>query len=150
MDLVSDIGDNRAIGGGYVGALPSSFAALMAKGSGGSRQSKEQKEEQEMFAKIMMARMNSLEESFRDVIYEMREAMKQGEAQNDGRGRAGRTATKKEKARERQLDRPFHTDGSDKNADPQVGGSSHSAQGTARTEEAESQKHDSVGSPASL
>lgn len=74
MDLVSDIGDNKAIGGGYVGAIPASFATQMFQSST-TRQNQERKEEQERFSRLMMVRMNSLEEGFREVIHEMRETM---------------------------------------------------------------------------
>ena len=47
MDLVSDIGDNKAIGGGYVGAIPASFATQMFHASAAARQSKEKHDEQE-------------------------------------------------------------------------------------------------------
>ncbi|KAJ9654535.1 hypothetical protein H2198_006411 [Neophaeococcomyces mojaviensis] len=84
MDLVSDIGDNKAIGGGYVGAIPASFASRMALAANATRQSHLQKEEQqrraedaEMFGRLMMARMNSLEEGFREVVHEVRESIKQ-------------------------------------------------------------------------
>ena len=74
MDLVSDIGDNKAIGGGYVGAIPASFATQMFA-STNAREKQERKEEQERFSRLMMARMNSLEEGFREVIHEMRETI---------------------------------------------------------------------------
>ncbi|ETI21416.1 hypothetical protein G647_07763 [Cladophialophora carrionii CBS 160.54] len=96
LDLVSDIGDNQAVGGGFIGALPSSFAAHVAKEAVESRHAKEQKEQQEMFTKIMMARMNSLEESFRDVIHEMRSHLRHGKgaSQSRGRGRKDRFGEK--------------------------------------------------------
>ncbi|EXJ55859.1 hypothetical protein A1O7_08790 [Cladophialophora yegresii CBS 114405] len=96
LDLVSDIGDNQAVGGGFIGALPSSFAAHVAKEAAESRHAKEQKEQQEMFSKIMMARMNSLEESFRDVIHEMRSQLRHGKgaSQSRGRGRKDRLGEK--------------------------------------------------------
>lgn len=86
MDLVSDIGDNKAIGGGYVGALPASFASQMNHMQRALRQSqmeirkaeeKRRMEESEMFGRLMMARMNTLEEGFREVVHEVREGMKQ-------------------------------------------------------------------------
>lgn len=117
MDLVSDIGDNRAIGGGYVGAVPASFAAQMSKSLAGSRQVKEQKAEQEMFAKIMMARMNSLEEGFREVIHELRENMRHDGTRSQSRGRAGRTAGRKEKPREKEPDRPMTRGGTKEDVD---------------------------------
>ncbi|KIW90784.1 uncharacterized protein Z519_08567 [Cladophialophora bantiana CBS 173.52] len=105
MDLVSDIGDNRAIGGGYVGALPSSFAAHVGKGSTESRRAKEQKEQQEMFTKIMMARMNALEESFREVIHEMRDHMRHDDDASRSRGGGASTNGHKERTREKEIDR---------------------------------------------
>ena len=89
LDLVSDIGDNQAVGGGFIGALPSSIA-VFRKEAAESRQAEEQKAQQEMFAKIMMARMNSLEESFRDVIHEMRGNLRN----NDGGGGSREQVTK--------------------------------------------------------
>lgn len=77
MDLVSDIGDNKAIGGGYVGAIPASFATQMALANGVMRQSQQRTEESEMLSRVMMARMNTLEEGFREVVYEVRETMRQ-------------------------------------------------------------------------
>ncbi|RMZ89446.1 hypothetical protein DV736_g3313, partial [Chaetothyriales sp. CBS 134916] len=71
MDLVSDIGDNNAIGGGYVGAIPASFALQMYQA--GENRQLQQTEEQERFSRLLMARMNSLEEGFRSVIHEVRE-----------------------------------------------------------------------------
>ncbi|EXJ84614.1 hypothetical protein A1O3_05284 [Capronia epimyces CBS 606.96] len=96
MDLVSDIGDNRAIGGGYVGALPASFAAQMSQSLLGSRHTKAQLEEQELLAKIMMARMNSLEEGFREVIHEMR---RQDNTRSKSRGRPGRPVVREKRAK---------------------------------------------------
>lgn len=76
MELVSDIGDNKPMGGGYVGAIPASFATQMAYATGGMSRHKARNEEQDMLSRIMMARMNSLEEGFREVVHEMRENLK--------------------------------------------------------------------------
>jgi len=85
MDLISDIGDNKAIGGGYVGAIPASFASQMAHATNAMRQSQLQMQQQEqqrrnddneMFSRLMMARMNTLEEGFREVVHEVRESVK--------------------------------------------------------------------------
>jgi len=122
MDLVSDIGDNRAIGEGYVGALPASFAAALAQGAAGARHAKEKemKEEQEMFAKIMMARMNSLEEGFREVIHEMRESLRNDDNRSRSRGRAARPAIPKEKRnKEKDRERPTTSGGSKDTIDEQ-------------------------------
>jgi len=85
MDLISDIGDNKAVGGGYVGAIPASFASQMAHATNAMRQSQLQiqkqeqqrrNEDNEMFSRLMMARMNTLEEGFREVVHEVRESVK--------------------------------------------------------------------------
>ena len=77
IDLVSDIGDNKAIGGGYVGALPASLVAQMAAHSNGASRSRIAKEEErDMFGRLMMVRMNTLEEGFREVVHEMRESLR--------------------------------------------------------------------------
>ncbi|ETN41726.1 uncharacterized protein HMPREF1541_03662 [Cyphellophora europaea CBS 101466] len=73
MDIVSDIGDNQAIGGGYVGAIPASFATQMFQASRGDRERKSRDDEQERMARLMMARLTNLEESMREVIHGVRE-----------------------------------------------------------------------------
>lgn len=86
MDLISDIGDNKAIGGGYIGAIPASFASQMLHANNAMRQSqlqlrqeeeKRRKEDNDMFGRLMMARMNTLEEGFREVVHEVRAGIKQ-------------------------------------------------------------------------
>ncbi len=117
MDLVSDIGDNRAIGGGYVGALPASFAAQMKKEMVESRHVRAQKQEQERFTKIMMARMNTLEEGFRDVIHEMRDHMKQ-EDRSRSPERVQRPNTGQKRLRGKETYRPSTAGGDKENVDP--------------------------------
>ena len=113
MDLVSDIGDNKAIGGGYVGAIPASFATQMFH-AGASRQS-QQKEEQERFERLVMARMNSLEEGFRSVIHEMRDTMGSSAA----RSRAeSRERVPKPMHREKRNERTVLQSGDKENVDP--------------------------------
>jgi hypothetical protein len=88
MELVSDIGDNKPMGGGYVGAIPASFATQMAYATGQLSRHKERNEEQDMLSRIMMARMNSLEEGFREVVHEMRENLKRQESHSRSRSRS--------------------------------------------------------------
>ena len=76
MDLGSDLGDNKAVGGGFVGAIPSSFATQMAFASGAMRtkqQVSEESEDQRMMGKLMLARMNTLEQGFRDILKEVQD-----------------------------------------------------------------------------
>jgi hypothetical protein len=119
MDLVSDIGDNRAIGGGYVGALPASFAAQMAEGLGGFRQSKANKDEQERFTKIMMARMNSLEEGFREVIHEMRDHMRRDDSRSRSPAPVARPVARARKFKQQEMQRPTSKAGNKENVEPE-------------------------------
>ena len=79
MDLGSDIGDNKAVGGGFVGAIPSSFATQMAFATGAMRAKQRatgESEDQRMMGKLMLARMNTLEEGFRDILKEVKDLRK--------------------------------------------------------------------------
>jgi hypothetical protein len=78
MDLGSDIGDNKAMGGGFVGAVPASFATQMAYATGGLRRQNGSIEDQEMFGRLVLSRMNKLEEGMKEVIHEMRESRMTG------------------------------------------------------------------------
>jgi len=106
LDLVSDIGDNQAVGGGFIGALPHSFAAHLAKEAIESRHTIEQKVQQELFVKIMMARMNTLEEGFRDVIHEMRGHLRQDDGPGGSRGRVAKAGGRRDRVKDRDTVRP--------------------------------------------
>ena len=76
MDLGSDIGDNKAIGGGYVGGVPNSFATQMAFATGAIRAGQAAasgNDDQQRMGKLMLARMNALEEGFREVLKEVKD-----------------------------------------------------------------------------
>lgn len=73
MDLGSDIGDNKAIGGGYVGAIPNSFATQMAYAEHARRSGQSGNDDQQRMGKLMLARMNALEEGFRDILKEVKD-----------------------------------------------------------------------------
>lgn len=76
MDLGSDIGDNKAMGGGYVGAIPNSFATQMAFATGAMGAGHAvagANEDQQRMSKLMLARMNALEEGFKEVLKEVKE-----------------------------------------------------------------------------
>ena len=77
MDLGSDIGDNKAIGGGYVGAIPNSFATQMAYATQAMQAGQTGNDDQQRMGKLMLARMNALEEGFRDVIKEVKDWRKE-------------------------------------------------------------------------
>lgn len=76
MDLGSDIGDNKAVAGGLVGAIPSSFATQMAFATGAMRAKQtatKENDDQNRMGKLMLARMNTLEEGFRDILKEFKD-----------------------------------------------------------------------------
>ena len=75
MDLGSDIGDNKAIGGGFIG-VPNSFATQMAYATGAMRARQATaggNEDQQRMGKLMLARMNALEQGFREVLKEVKD-----------------------------------------------------------------------------
>lgn len=76
FDIVSDLGDNKAVGGGFIGAVPASLASRMAYASGAMKAGKattDDGDDQRRMSKLMLARMNALEEGFRDVLNEVKE-----------------------------------------------------------------------------
>ena len=87
LDLGSDLGDNKAVGGGFVGALPAtSFVTQMEFAAAGMRARKAaQREEdsQSRMSKLVLARMNALEEGFRDLIKEVKDMRR-----DDGEGKS--------------------------------------------------------------
>ena len=108
MDLGSDIGDNKAIGGGYVGALPASLGTQMAYATGGLRSYARGGGDQDMFGRLMLARMNTLEEGFRDVVHELRGQMRRDGSRSqsrDRRGKMSRHQWNKEKGSERDAEK---------------------------------------------
>lgn len=89
MDLGSDIGDNKAIGGGFIG-VPNSFATQMAYATGAMRAGQASaggNEDQQRMGKLMLARMNALEEGFREVLKEVKDWRKdETKSSGDGPG----------------------------------------------------------------
>lgn len=76
LELGSDLGDNKAVGGGFVGAIPSSLATQMMYPPGGNGR---ENEDRDILSKLVLARMNNLEEGFREVIKEVKD-LRQGPA----------------------------------------------------------------------
>ncbi|KAF2497093.1 hypothetical protein BU16DRAFT_458437 [Lophium mytilinum] len=97
LDLASDLGDNKH--GPDFGALPASFSTQLEMEA--MRRSQKKAEEEGMVSRIMLARMTTLEEGFRDVLKEVKglRGFEQGTATvvtsrtgstKDGEGGAGR------------------------------------------------------------
>ena len=102
FDIGSDIGDNKAIGGGFV---PHSFQTQMAFATGALRAgpaSAGANDDQRMMSKMMMARMTNLEEGFRDVIKEVKDWRKGEALSADDRGgsKIGKAKIKRASRRE--------------------------------------------------
>lgn len=109
MDIVSDIGDNQAIGGGYVGAIPASFATQMFQAARSDRDRKSREDEQERMSRLMMARLTNLEESMREVIHGVREGIANastGPSRNRSPERAPRIVKRNTRDKLREGERP--------------------------------------------
>ncbi|MCJ1399863.1 hypothetical protein MMC11_003066 [Xylographa trunciseda] len=99
MDIISDLGDNKAAGGGFIGAVPASFATQMAFANNGRRSQADQAtdgagEDQRMMSRLMLARMNTMEEGFREVIKEVKE-LRKGDAASTGDDRRHSKVTRR-------------------------------------------------------
>jgi len=95
LDLASDLGDNKAAGGGLVGAMPASLATQMdfsnrMRQLQRERGEEEDREAQQRMSRLMLARMNNLEEGFREVLKEVKDWSRAGSGNTSevGRGKA--------------------------------------------------------------
>ncbi|KAF2277391.1 uncharacterized protein EI97DRAFT_289836 [Westerdykella ornata] len=92
LDLASDLGDNRHVPDfGALGGLPASFTTQFAMAARGGRVgmgglNRSDDDESSRMSRIMLARMTTLEEGFRDVLREVK-GLKKGSA--DGRSSRG-------------------------------------------------------------
>lgn len=131
MELGSDIGDNKALGGGFVGGVPSSFATQMAYATGALRAGQavaaSGNEDQRMMGRLMLTRMNTLEEGFRDMLSEVKRWRKEDSRNVGDEGlelKAERSKSKRVKGKTR-IRTPEETDWIDqKDAPPDERGSS--------------------------
>ncbi|RJE20724.1 Integral membrane channel protein [Aspergillus sclerotialis] len=76
FELGSDLGDNKAIASGFLGPAPSSFTTQMAYATGAMRGTGTG--DQDMLSKLVLARMNNIEEGFREVIKEVKDLRRAG------------------------------------------------------------------------
>ncbi|KAI9829845.1 MAG: hypothetical protein M1819_005943 [Sarea resinae] len=80
-DMASDMGERLAGAGiDLLGGVPSSFATQMALATGAVRgdSTDHTSEESRRMTRLVLTRMNTLEESFRDVVNEMKEWRREG------------------------------------------------------------------------
>ena len=86
FELGSDLGDNRAaVTSGFVGAEPSSFSTRMAAyATRGKRRMMDSETDanNDMLSKLVLARMNNIEEGFREVIKEVKDLRREGSSRS--------------------------------------------------------------------
>ncbi|KAF2031454.1 hypothetical protein EK21DRAFT_62959 [Setomelanomma holmii] len=89
LDLASDLGDNNLNPNfGNLNTLPASFTTqfeLAARMKARDRQNSDQDSDSNRMSRIMLARMTTLEEGFRDMLQEVK-GLKQGDSQVGSRG----------------------------------------------------------------
>lgn len=89
FDLGSDLGDNKAVAGAFGGAVPSSFNTQLAFATGGLRRDgPSQAQTQDMLSKLVLARMNNIEEGFREVIKEVKDLRLAGSSRSRSHSRS--------------------------------------------------------------
>ncbi|KAI9679403.1 MAG: hypothetical protein M1817_005425 [Caeruleum heppii] len=78
LDLTSELGENFNMQANHMlGAVPSSFATQMAMATGAVGNVRHGGEDANMMSRLMLARMKTLEESFREVVREVKEMRNQ-------------------------------------------------------------------------
>ncbi|KAJ5756801.1 hypothetical protein N7533_006344 [Penicillium manginii] len=102
--LGSDLGDNKAVVGAYTGAVPSSFNTQMAFATGGLRR-EGTSQTQDMLSKLVLARMNNIEEGFREVIREVKDLRKTGSSRSGSRPRMDDLRQREKKKRAEKKDK---------------------------------------------
>ncbi|KAJ5894848.1 hypothetical protein N7495_006539 [Penicillium taxi] len=96
FDLGSDLGDNKAVAGGFAGHVPSIFHNRLGfPASDIHRDSPSQT--QDMLSKLVLARMNNIEEGFREVIKEVKDLRLGGSSRGQSGADELRAATREKK-----------------------------------------------------
>ncbi|KAJ5178650.1 uncharacterized protein N7500_001349 [Penicillium coprophilum] len=100
FDLGSDLGDNRAVAGGFAGAIPSSFQTQLGFAAPVLHRAVPA-QTQDMLSKLVLARMNNIEEGFREVIKEVKDLRRSESSRSPSRPDESRGATREKKKREK-------------------------------------------------
>ncbi|PYH49538.1 putative cation channel family transporter [Aspergillus saccharolyticus JOP 1030-1] len=103
--LGSDLGDNKAIANGFLGGAPSSMTTQMAYATGNIRRSDSPNSNQDMLSKLVLARMNNIEEGFREVIKEVKDLRRGGGSRSQSRPDEQGIITQREKKKRRAGDK---------------------------------------------
>lgn len=100
FDLGSDLGDNKAVAGGFSGALPSSFQTQLGFPPPVIRR-EPPTQTQDMLSKLVLARMNNIEEGFREVIKEFKDLRRSESSRSPSRPDESRGTTREKKKRDK-------------------------------------------------
>jgi hypothetical protein len=101
FDLGSDLGDNKAVGGGFAGAIPSSFQTQMGFAAVAGLRRDAPNQTQDMLSKLVLARMNNIEEGFREVIKEVKDLRRSPSSRSPSRPDELQGGTREKKKRDR-------------------------------------------------
>ncbi|OQD60487.1 hypothetical protein PENPOL_c023G00245 [Penicillium polonicum] len=100
FDLGSDLGDNKAVAGGFSGALPSSFQTRLGFPPPAIRR-EAPTQTQDMLSKLVLARMNNIEEGFREVIKEFKDLRRSESSRSPSGPDESRGATRERRKRDK-------------------------------------------------
>lgn len=100
FDLGSDLGDNKAVASGFSGALPSSFQTRLGFPPPAIRR-EAPTQTQDMLSKLVLARMNNIEEGFREVIKEFKDLRRSESSRSPSGPDESRGATRERKKRDK-------------------------------------------------
>ncbi|KAJ5940541.1 hypothetical protein N7516_000709 [Penicillium verrucosum] len=100
FDLGSDLGDNKAVADGFPGALPSSFQTQLGFPPPVIRR-EAPTQTQDMLSKLVLARMNNIEEGFREVIKEFKDLRRSESSRSPSQPDESRGATREKKKRDK-------------------------------------------------
>ncbi|KAJ5813198.1 hypothetical protein N7447_010221 [Penicillium robsamsonii] len=92
--------DNRAVAGGFAGALPSSFQTQLGFAPPVLRR-EAPTQTKDMLSKLVLARMNNIEEGFREVIKEVKDLRRSESSRSPSRPDESRGATREKKKRDK-------------------------------------------------
>lgn len=115
FELGSDLGDNKAIASGFLGPVPSSFTTQMAYATGGRRRDDSTSDNQDILSRLVLARMNNIEEGFREVIKEVKDLRRAGSSRSQSRPDGLRGAQQRSRRADRKGTRARNNDTSGEN-----------------------------------
>ncbi|KAF4268012.1 hypothetical protein CNMCM8812_001995 [Aspergillus fumigatus] len=119
--LGSDLGDNRAIANGFLAALPASFTTQMEYAAGGIPRPDSSGSNQDMLSKLVLARMNNIEEGFREMLKEVKDLRRGESSRSQSRPDEMRSAHKGKKKRMESRDSKKKAQGSRKSKNSSEG-----------------------------